>query len=254
MTRSEYPPLEEHETATTPPEDVRYTFEWYESFLRAVADHGFEFRRYRDPVDAGTVLLRHDVDLAPERALRTAEIEAELGVHATYFFLVSSPMYNVLNEATREILGEIAALGHDVGLHFSTHQYWSSSEIPEDAAVAARVEAERELLAVVADPIETVSFHIPPDPVLRREFGSFPSTYEPRFFSEIGYSGDSSQRWREEPPIVENFDERMQILTHPGLWSETDEPFEECVRHGVDRTGTRTSDYAETRYVTQELG
>lgn len=234
--------------------DVRFTFSWYERFLRSIDAEGFEFRRYRDASEPGTALLRHDVDLSPQRALRTARIERDLGVEATYFFLVSSPMYNVLDEETRDVLTAIEEMGHDVGLHFSTHQYWSPEDLPEDHRIAARVADERNVLSTVADPIETVSFHIPPDGVLRRAFESFPSTYEPRFFTDIGYRGDSGQRWRDEPPRVEAFDERMQILTHPGLWGESDASFEQRVRQGVDGTAERTGDYARERYIVQRYG
>ncbi|MBV0925455.1 hypothetical protein KTS45_14705 [Halomicroarcula limicola] len=236
-------------------EEMNFSFEWYEEFVRDVDAAGYEFGRYGDPVESGTALLRHDVDLSPERALRMARIEDEQDVHSTYFFLVSSPVYNVLNEDTREVLTAIQDLGHDVGLHFSTHQYWSPEDVPEtDEPIAERVAQEWDILSTVADPIETVSFHIPPERVLRHEFDGFPSTYEPRFFSEIGYCGDSSQRWRSDPPEVDRFGSKMQILTHPGLWGEDDDSFEARVREGVAEMRERTSDYAEGRYVLQKFG
>lgn len=236
------------------PERVSFTFEWYERFLRAVDDAGYTFGRYDDPVDPGTVLLRHDVDLCPQRARRTAWIEHELGITGTYFFLVSSPMYNVLDETTRDVVRSIADLGHDVGLHFSTHQYWDRGSLPAEATIADRVAEERAVLASVVDPIETISFHIPPEGVLQRAFDAFPSTYEPQYFSEIGYRGDSGQRWREEPPTVADFDPKMQLLTHPGLWGDTDAPFEQRVREGTARMQSRTNDYAQQRYVLQQFG
>jgi hypothetical protein len=234
--------------------ELGFTFDRYERLLREVKAEGYDFGRYGDGLDPGTVLLRHDVDLSPRRALRTAEIEHDLDVRATYFFLVASPMYNVLDEDTRRVLGTIGDLGHDVGLHFSTHQYWSPGEIPGDAAVADRVGTERDVLSAVADPIETVSFHVPPDPVLRHEFDAFPSTYEPRFFTEIGYVADSNQRWRTDPPRVESFPETTQLLVHPGLWGESDDAFGDRVQQAVEESGARTREYAHGRYVAQRFG
>lgn len=234
--------------------EMGYSFAWYEQFLRDLAAE-YDFGRYSDPVDSGTALVRHDVDLSPERALHMAKIERRHGVRATYFFLVSSPMYNVLNADTREVLATIREMGHDVGLHFSTHQYWEPDDVPStDDAIAERVGDEWELLSTVVDPIETVSFHIPPDGVLRREFEAFPSTYEPRFFTDIDYCGDSNQRWRGNPPDVAALEERLQLLVHPGLWGEGDGVFDERVREGVAEMESRTQDYAESRYITQQYG
>ena len=234
---------------------VTFSFDWYESFLREIRSEGYTFGRYGDSVAPGTVLLRHDVDLSPRRARRMAEIEADLGIESTYFVLVASPMYNVLEANTRETLTEIADLGHDIGVHFSTHQYWSPDAVPAaEAPIAERVRDERATLSTVLDPIETVSFHIPPERVLRREFDAFPSTYEPRFFTDIEYHGDSDQRWRGDPPDPAGFGTKAQVLVHPGLWGETDDPFEHRVHEGVAETRRRTATYARERYLAQEFG
>jgi len=235
-------------------DEVTFTFDWYESFLLRVESEGFDFGRYSHETSPGTALLRHDVDLSPQHALRMAEIEHDLGIRATYFFLLTSPMYNVLHQDMREILEVIQELGHDIGLHFSTHQYWPPTRIPEDSIVAERVSEEADILSTVVDPIETVSFHIPPERVLRREFSEFPSTYEPQFFSEIGHYADSNQRWRDGVPPVERFPERIQILTHPGLWGTEDRPFDERVRRAIDEMGRRTAEYAIGRYIEQTVG
>ena len=36
-------------------------------------------------------ILRHDIDYSPESALTMAEMEAEMGLRASYFILFSSP-------------------------------------------------------------------------------------------------------------------------------------------------------------------
>lgn len=234
---------------------VTFSFDWYESFLRAIQVEGYAFGQYGEPITPGTVLLRHDVDLSVDRARRMAEIEADLGVRSTYFVLVASPLYNVLDHETRETLRAIADLGHDIGLHFSTHQYWAPTEVPAaDEPITERVGDERATLSTVVDPVETVSFHIPPEAVLRREFDAFPSTYEPRFFTEIEYYGDSDQRWRDETPRPTEFGDKTQVLVHPGLWGETDDPFQRRVREGVAETQRRTSTYARERYLIQKFG
>lgn len=232
---------------------VEYTYDWYRDFLHALDSRGWRFRSYDDELADGDVLLRHDVDLSPARAVEMAQLEADVGVQSTYFFLCSTPMYNLLTGSLRDVVSRIEALGHDVGLHFSTHQYWDGDTVPSDADIARRVDAERDALAAVADdPIETVSFHAPPEWVLERVIDGVPSTYEPRFFSDIGYSADSSGRWRTEPPRIETFKPRMQVLTHPGLWGWDDQSFAERVRSAGDDSATRARAYATRRYLDED--
>lgn len=229
---------------------VAFTYDWYRSFLRDLSADGYRFRSYDDELEPGSVLLRHDVDLSPDRALRVARLEADLGVTSTFFFLVSSPMYNPLDGPAREAIRSIEALGHDVGLHFSTHQYWPASDPPAESGLVDRVEGEQTVLSTVADrPVDTVSFHIPPDWVLERRFEGIASAYEPRFFDEIGYVADSNQRWRRTDPTAGDLPDRVQVLTHPGLWGPTDGRFRERVVAAKNDSQQRVREYADDRYL-----
>jgi len=229
--------------------DVTFTFDWYGQFLDALVARDRRFRGYDDTLDSGDVLLRHDVDWSPRNALETARIEAQRGVRATYFFLLSSPFYNLFHRRNRRVLAEIHSLGHDVGLHFSTHQYWERR--PPAYRLGERVTMEREALSAVVDPIETISFHQPPEWTLARTFDAFPSTYEPRFFEEIDYRADSRQRWRDEHPLADGLPDRVQVLTHPGLWGETDADFEERLAAHADDELDRVRRFIENQYVTK---
>lgn len=229
---------------------VEFTFERCRSILGRLRSAGYASRAYDDEIAAGDVLLRHDVDLSPERAVRMAEIEREFGMSATYFFLLGSPMYNPFHGPVREAIAEIESMGHDVGLHFSTHQHWPASQPPAEPELAARIDDERAALATVArDPIPTVSFHVPPDWVLARTFEGVESTYEPRFFDEIGYLADSGQRWREEGLQIPRDGRPLQVLMHPGLWGDEDASFDQRVREAVTDADRRSRDYARSRYL-----
>ena len=76
----------------------------------------FTLDRYRELLAAvkkhGRFTLRHDVDLYPERSLRTAEIEAEEGLTATYYFRTVPESYD------ENIIKQIVALGHTAGYHY----------------------------------------------------------------------------------------------------------------------------------------
>jgi hypothetical protein len=61
---------------------------------------------------AKVIVLRHDVDQYPASALRMAAIEAELGVHSTWYFRWRT--------AHPTVIKEMRDGGHEVGLHYET--------------------------------------------------------------------------------------------------------------------------------------
>lgn len=206
-------------------DDVEFTFEWYGEFLDVLVDQGYDSVGFEGApegeLEAGALLVRHDVDLSPRNALRIGQLEADRGITSTYFFLVSNPLYNVFDASCRAVMQELDSLGHTIGVHFSTHQYWQSR--PPDRSLVDRVTGERTALETVVGSIaDAISFHCPPEWTLDTRFEGLVSTYEPRYFSEIGYIADSGQRWRREPPLRDRLPDRLQVLTHPGLWAETD--------------------------------
>ena len=64
------------------------------------------------------VLLRHDVEFSPKRALEIAKLENSENISSSFLFQVRSNAYNVLSTINRKIINEILFLGHKVGLHF----------------------------------------------------------------------------------------------------------------------------------------
>lgn len=243
------------------PQPVAFTHDWYREFLGELSDAGYSFRRFADGTGVGgsessandgkAVLLRHDVDLSVAAAVTMARIEADLGIRATYCVLLTSPLYNALDRETRRLLQKIESLGHEVALHFSTHEYWSADDTPGGAAIERRVREQRDVLETVVSPTRTVSFHRPPAWVLDRDFDGFRNTYAPASFSEIGYVADSSQRWRDEPPAIESFPDTFQLLTHPGLWAETDEGFAERVERAIAESRCRTERKTRDEFIAE---
>lgn len=58
------------------------------------------------------VLLRHDIDKNPEKALKIAYIENKLGIKGIYYFRVNSSVFKP------EIIKSISNLGHEIGYHY----------------------------------------------------------------------------------------------------------------------------------------
>lgn len=96
--------------------DVDFTIRKYRDFIRAFVESGFRIvtvREYLETKPGGKVLvLRHDVDEQPQNALKMAEAEKELGVHATYYFR------RVPKSDHPDVIRRIAAMGHEIGYHY----------------------------------------------------------------------------------------------------------------------------------------
>jgi len=203
-----------------------YTYESYRSLLSEFISRGYSFRKFDEEPKQETIYLRHDVDWSLKKAYKMAMIEHEHKIESTYFILLTSPLYNPMCKQDREIIQKINDLGHEVCLHFSTHNYWSQN--PTKDILEKRVQDEIKILKkVIGDVCPIVSFHIPPDWVLGQNYDSFLNTYAREFFTEMTYIADSSQRWRDEHPLETEISERAQLLTHPGLWGNEDTSFED---------------------------
>ena len=58
---------------------MRFDLEHYRELLDAARAGGYRFAFFDAPPRPGDVLLRHDVDLSLDAALRVAEVEADAG-------------------------------------------------------------------------------------------------------------------------------------------------------------------------------
>ncbi len=60
------------------------------------------------------IILRHDVDLNPSRALNMAKIEHQYDIKATYYFRYMPFTFNI------NIIKSISKMGHEIGYHYET--------------------------------------------------------------------------------------------------------------------------------------
>lgn len=60
------------------------------------------------------ILMRHDSDRYPENALKTAFVEMELGIKATYYFRMNNGVFQP------DIIEKIYEMGHEIGYHYET--------------------------------------------------------------------------------------------------------------------------------------
>ena len=175
-----------------------FDLDHYAELLAAAKTGGYRFAFFDREPEPGDLLLRHDVDLSLDAALRLAELETEAGAQATYFLMTQSVFYNLGSPEGERALARLRELGHRVGHH----------------AVNPNLDLDGRF-----DPV--VAWHNP-DPAFMAGLveGAVNVMSEP-WFSRDHYRSDSNQHWRSGCPHAElaagEF-EWLQLLTHPEIW------------------------------------
>ena len=201
-----------------------FTRDGYRRLLQAFLDRGYAARDFHSARSGDAdLIVRHDIDFSPAAALPISDIERSLGIGASYFFLVTSPFYDIEAAATRQVFDTLLKQGHTIGLHFDAAPYTSDPAGLEDG-VAEECAA---LEAVTGSPVTIVSFHRPAPALLGREatVAGRPHTYQPVFFEQMGYCSDSRGRWRHGHPLQHSAVQdgtAIQLLTHPIWWANDD--------------------------------
>ena len=191
-----------------------FDLEHYRELLRAARDGGYRWAFFdRDPRD-GDLLLRHDVDLSLDAALRMAELEAEEDAAATYFLMTESVFYNLASAEGRSATERLRALGHHVGLH----AVWPNAALDErfDSVVA---------------------WHNPDPEYMTAPVDAAVNVMQEPWFSPATYRSDSNQNWRHGCPHEElgaGAFPWLQLLTHPEIWAYPGETMGETMHALLD--------------------
>ena len=212
-------------------DDHDFSFRHYQDMLEVAKKIGYQFPLFRNfnAFKSGEriLLLRHDVEFKIERALQLAEIEAKLGISATYFIRVHANNYNPFSYNCYVRLRRIRELGHEIGLHFESGEL---ARITGEDELQLFLRAKGMLENVIGDTIVSVSEHADKrsqsgvgltffQRFTKKQCQIENQAYEPRFFRKLKYLSDSNGVWREgclchhigrEPKI--------QVLIHPYLW------------------------------------
>lgn len=215
--------------------------------LLQLAKQGYPFRLFTDYHDADRFIIwRHDVDHSMHAARHLARIEAEQGVQATYFLQLHSDFYNLLEREIADIVKEIIAAGHHIGLHFDA-AYHGVDRIDD---LVPWLERERDILeAFFGTRVVAFSFHQakPLDVPLRGDrYAGMVYVHSPFFQSEVDYCSDSNGYWRFrrlEDVLRAAERPRLQVLTHPEWWqAEPMSPWDRirrCVHGRAERALAR---------------
>jgi hypothetical protein len=191
-----------------------FDLDHYGELLDAARAGGYRFAHFDRPPQGGDVLLRHDVDLSLDAALRMARLEADEGASATYFLMTESVFYNLDSEEGVAALAELRGLGHRVGLH----------AVHPNAALDKRFDA-------------VVAWHNPDPDYMSRPIHGAVNVMQAGFFDPPTYRSDSNQRWRSGCPHTElragGFP-WLQLLVHPEIWVYPGSTMGETMRAMLD--------------------
>lgn len=200
----------------------QFTLARYLEMVDSIRDCGFALSFFDlAPARQRALILRHDIDMCPKRALTMASAEESRGITSTYFVMLTSNLYNPFSRDCRVALRELLQLGHEVGLHFDPHAY-SHCPSPEKSELDALQECTV-LEQLLERPVRVISFHRPLASYmgLDAEFAGRLNAYSKRFTMEMDYCSDSQGRWRFGHPLEigrQNADRSMQLLIHPVWW------------------------------------
>jgi hypothetical protein len=170
----------------------------YAELLAAARAGGYRFAAFGAAPTPGDLLLRHDVDLSLDAALRMAELEADNEAVATYFLMTESVFYNLASPEGAETIARLRELGHHVGLH-AVHPH---------AALDERFDA-------------VVAWHNPDPAYMTRPIDGAVNAMQEGYFAPATYRSDSNRRWRSGCPHEElgaGAFPWLQLLVHPEIW------------------------------------
>lgn len=208
----------------------------------------FRFLGFSDSFECEMCTLwRHDVDFSPHRALALARIEAELGVKSTFFIQLASRYYNVFEPEIKNIINEIALLGHELGLHFDPECYNLKTFEDIQAAIAFEAQTLNTLFN-----IDVVSFSLH-NPTVTPELESLPkvvaniinaSSYH--LYEQFTYCSDSNGTWRFRDllsVINDSQTKKLYALTHPEWWQVENMPPRKALQRCIDGRAMNSATY-----------
>jgi hypothetical protein len=183
----------------------------YREIVEAAQAGGYRFAHFDGAPTKGSVILRHDVDLSLDAAVRMAELENDAGAAATYFLMTESVFYNLDSNEGVAAIERLRELGHRVAQH----------------AVYPNAPRDERF-----DPV--VAWHNPDPEYMRAPLrdGRINVMQEP-WFDPATYRSDSNQHWRSGCPrddLRAGTFPWLQLLTHPEIWAFEGETMGQTMR------------------------
>ena len=206
---------------------MKYDLDSYKSLLENAVERGYSFHLFDNiQQSVNSCLLRHDIDVSVFAALKMAEVEKELNVKSTYFFMLRSPCYNLFSRKNVEYVKTILKLGHSIGLHYDQGFDELNNVSLEDTT--KRIFQEQNILEQeFSTSVSAVSFHQPNRKILEEKIdcGDLVNTYDKVVLEDYIYFSDSNRSLQMAMDTIDFsnslanlFPQNIQLLIHPMWW------------------------------------
>jgi hypothetical protein len=177
----------------------------------------------------------------------TGRVEAASGVHATYFVQVSSRYYSIFEPEIAAVLRQIAALGHDIGLHFDAEVCSHQAAPDYDSRIAFEA---RVLEEVVETGVASFTLHNPTTMIGVSLDEPFRAGLVNGSCSDLrasySYCSDSNGLWRFRTlaeMIADQSVGRLYALTHPEWWQSEPMSPRQRLQRCIDGRKTWSENY-----------
>ena len=214
-----------------------FTLDKFRAYIK-LAKQKYVFRDFENfNKEENYIIWRHDVDYSMHAAVKLARIEAEEDITATYFLLLHSEFYNLLELEITNCVREIQRAGHKLALHFDINYY---AGLGINSKLEKYLKKEKDVLEKFFETkIKTFSFHNPRHSGLKLhsdKYAGMLNVYSEYFLKETAYCSDSFGIWRYhslDDMIKSKGSKRLQVLTHPEWWSQKVTSPAERIKHCV---------------------
>jgi hypothetical protein len=191
----------------------------YLSLIESFVEKGYQFKFFTDEIQQKkNLLLRHDVDFDVLLSLNLAEYENLNHIRSTYFFMLRSDSYNILNPQNIDAVKKIYQFGHEISLHFDPLIY-------QDYSSGLTLELDLFYKLFGVNP-KVISLHRPNKDFLQGIDIGVSHTYEKKFFKDIKYISDSGGEFKYGHPLDSDAyqsNQSIQLLLHPIWWMTGDD-------------------------------
>lgn len=218
---------------------MKFTIKEYKKLIDLIKKNQYQICDYVNSENK-CVVLRHDVDFDMEKAVSFSALEKELNIHAMYFVLITSDFYNILSSQNQYYLREIINNGGKIGLHFDETRYeWNTKEDLQNF-----IYKEIQILEKIINlPVTMVSMHRPSQKLLKMniQLKGIVNSYSREYFDNYKYVSDSRRLWRENVTdiIQSNMYKKLQILTHPFWYYETEKDTKSSILDFINKQRVR---------------
>jgi len=181
-----------------------FSLEHYRELLEAAKTGGYRFAGFDQPPEPRDLIIRHDVDLSLEAAVRMAEVEAAAGVWSTWCLMTRSVFYNLASAEGERAIARLRELGGRI----AHHAVWPHIDLDDRF-----------------DPV--VAWHNPDLEYLTTPIEGATNAMSAPWYDPPHFRSDSNQHWRyrgrhDQCPhgeLARGELEWLHLLVHPVIWA-----------------------------------